>query len=224
MVTTSQKGVTRAALIVVALITLSVIFYRVFGSDNVTSSTSAGGVFAEREHIVGNRNSDIRVFLYSDTECPYCNSFHDYSLPKLLEEYGNKVAIIYRHFPIVSLHPNAYVEAEALECAYEQKGNEGFWDMLDALYGAIEKENTFDVKALPMLAESIGLDSENLKKCVASGKGRSWVEYSIGQGVERGVYKTPSVYVENVRTGKSTLVNGVGYSASKAAIKLVGEL
>jgi protein-disulfide isomerase len=186
-----------------------------------TGTSAVGGVGDQRDHVLGEAAADVRVILYSDTECPFCNSFHDYSLPKILDEYGSRVAVVYRHYPIVTLHPNARIEADATECAYEQKGHEGFWALLDALYTAIDKENTFDIAQIPQLAQEVGLDPVRLEKCIDSGQGDVWVKKNMDQATTVGVYKTPTVYVENVQTGKSVLIAGAGFTATKAAIQLL---
>jgi protein-disulfide isomerase len=186
-----------------------------------TGAPAVRGAEDERDHILGEAAADVRVILYSDTECPFCNSFHDYSLPKILDEYGSRVALVYRHYPIVTLHPNARIEADATECAYEQKGHEGFWALLDALYSAIDKENTFDIAQIPRLAQEAGLDPARLEKCIDSGQGDAWVKKNMDQATTVGVYKTPTVYVENVKTGKSVLIAGAGFTATKAAIEIM---
>src|SRR3989344_3149438 len=75
------------------------------------------------DHILGNPDADVIIVEYSDTECPFCKQFHS-TLRRVIEEYGKegRVAWVYRHFPIDSLHPKARKESEALECANELGG------------------------------------------------------------------------------------------------------
>lgn len=177
--------------------------------------------FSTREHIVGNASSSVRVILYSDIECPFCNSFYDYSFPKILSEYGSRVGLIYRHYPIVALHPNARIEADATECAYEQKGHDGFWLLLDALYTAVGDENTFNVSDIAQVATSVKLDPRALSACMKSGRGDIWVKQNMDTATIDGVYKTPTVIVENTLSGKSIVIGGAGFTATKAAIELL---
>ena len=79
------------------------------------------------DHILGNPNADVIIVEYSDLECPYCKVFH-VTLKRVMDEYGKdgKVAWVYRHYPIAGLHPKAFHESEATECAWEQGGNNAF--------------------------------------------------------------------------------------------------
>src|SRR3989344_7899897 len=60
----------------------------------------------DADHLRG--NADAKVFLveYSDLECPFCAQFHE-TAKQLIDEYDGRVAWIYRHFPLDSIHPNA---------------------------------------------------------------------------------------------------------------------
>src|SRR3546814_20902810 len=61
---------------------------------------------------------------FSDFESPFCKGFHR-TMGQVMEEYGQdgKVAWVYRHFPIDSIHSKARKEAQASECAAELGGN-----------------------------------------------------------------------------------------------------
>ena len=59
--------------------------------------------------IIGNPDAPITIVEFSDFQCPFCARFHTQTLPLLLEEYieQGKVKIVFRDFPIQSIHPNA---------------------------------------------------------------------------------------------------------------------
>ena len=103
------------------------------------------GVQAD-DHILGNPEAEIILVEYSDPECPFCKQFHE-TLHQIISEYGSsgKVAWVYRHFPIEQLHPKATKEAESLECAAEQGGNEMFWKFTDKVYEATGSNNSLDI-------------------------------------------------------------------------------
>lgn len=84
------------------------------------------------DHILGNPSAKIVIVEYSDLDCPFCKSFHN-TMHQIIKEDGD-VAWVYRHYPIPQLHPNAPKKAEETECAYDQKGNEGFWKYADKIF------------------------------------------------------------------------------------------
>lgn len=119
------------------------------------------GVQAD-DHIKGNPNAKIVIVEYSDTECPFCKRFHE-TMHRIISEYGasGDVAWVYRSFPIPSLHPKAPKQAEALECATEQGGNDVFWKFTDKLYATTESNNSLDIGVYNVPAEvPIGPDGQ----------------------------------------------------------------
>lgn len=95
------------------------------------------------DHILGNVSAKIIVIEYSDLECPFCKVFHN-TMHQVVEKSNGDVAWVYRHYPIPQLHPKAFREAEATECAWEQKGNDGFWKYTDKLFEITPSNNGLD--------------------------------------------------------------------------------
>ena len=80
--------------------------------------------------VKGNKESKIILVEYSDFQCPACGIYYPI-VNKLAEEFGDKIAIIYRHFPLKSIHRNA----EAAALAAEAAGRQGkFWEMHNTLF------------------------------------------------------------------------------------------
>lgn len=151
------------------------------------------------EHILGNPNAKVVIVEYSDTECPFCKMFHS-TMHQAIQQKGNDVAWVYRHYPIAQLHPKAFHEAEATECAWEQGGNETFWKYTDELYARTESNNKLDVAELPKIAKDIGLDVPSFNNCLASGKYTAKVQSDLDNGSEIGVNGTPSSFI--LKNGK----------------------
>lgn len=86
----------------------------------------------QNDHWQGPVNPKYVMVEYSDLECPYCQKFHP-TAKQLMSQYGGQMAWVYRHFPL-PIHPKAPKLAEATECAFEQKGNDGFWNMTDKIF------------------------------------------------------------------------------------------
>lgn len=98
------------------------------GATALTGVTPVGS----DEHRIGPRNAKVTLIEYSDFECPFCQRFHP-TIKQIAAKYPDDVAVVYRHFPLESIHPNARGYAIASECAGQQGK---FWEFADTLFGA----------------------------------------------------------------------------------------
>lgn len=118
------------------------------------------------DHIKGDLDTaEVVVVEFSDTECPFCKRFHP-TMEQVVSDYDGKVAWVYRHFPLDSLHSKARNEAIATECAAEQGGNDGFWAYLDRLMEITPSNNGLQESQLPEIATFIGLDVTQFQTCL----------------------------------------------------------
>src|SRR5882672_6720245 len=86
-------------------------------------------VSERRDHIRGNPSGEVTLLEYGDFECPYCGQAYPI-VEKLLQEMGDEIRFVFRHFPLTQIHPDAQLAAEAAEAAAAQGK---FWEMHDAL-------------------------------------------------------------------------------------------
>ena len=86
----------------------------------------------DEDWVKGDRNASISIIEFSDTECPFCKRFHS-TMDQVIDNYPGEVNWVYRHFPLTALHSKAVREAEATECAGEQRKNPGTLPRLSAL-------------------------------------------------------------------------------------------
>ncbi len=142
------------------------------------------------DHVRGNTNAPVKIVEYSDTECPFCKQFHG-TMKQIVAEYGDKVAWVYRHFSLDSLHPKARSEAVALECANEQGGNDKFWAYADRLYEITPSNNGLDAAELPKIAQYAGLDVQKFNTCLKSGKFDQHIEEEVQNAMATGGQGTP---------------------------------
>ena len=80
--------------------------------------------------VKGPENAKITVVEFSDFQCPFCSR----ALPtvkQVMSEYKDNVRLVYKHLPLVSLHPRAHITAQAAECAKDQGK---FWEFHDQLF------------------------------------------------------------------------------------------
>lgn len=80
--------------------------------------------------VMGKKDAPITIVEFSDFQCPYCSKAHP-TVKQVMSEYKDKVQLVFKHFPLVSIHPRAQITAEAAECAKDQGK---FWEFHDQLF------------------------------------------------------------------------------------------
>ncbi len=167
------------------------------------------------DHIKGSINAKVKLIVYTDPECPFCKNFHT-TTNTLYEQRkaAGDLAIVYRMFPLESLHSKAPKESEAFECAAEIGGNDSFWKYADELFKNTPANNKLDPAKLYEFASAINLDSEKFKTCLDSGKYKSKIAEGVVAGSKAGAQGTPYSVVQ-VKGQFIPLVdaNGNGYGA-----------
>jgi len=159
------------------------------------------------DHIRGDKNARMLLIEYSDLECPFCKRFHP-TAQQIVDEYKGQVAWVYRHFPLDQIHQKADKEAEAVECAYELAGNDGFWKLTDKIFEVTPSNNGLNLDDLPKLAGDVGLNQSAFKTCLDSGKMAAHVESDFQSGAKAGVTGTPGNILLDTKTGKTKLIPG----------------
>ena len=178
-----------------------------------------------KDHILGDPRAPVKVVEFSDFECPFCKRVHP-TLQRLIKEYGEagKVALVYRHFPLDSLHKKARKEAQASECANELGGNDAFWAYADRLFEMTPSNDGLDPSLLPKIAKDIGLDRGKFETCLAGdargGKYAAHIESDEQDAIASGGEGTPYTVVI-APDGETFPISGAQpYSAFKSIVDL----
>lgn len=165
------------------------------------------------DHLRGSLDADVFVIEYSDFECPFCQRFHP-TVQQAVDEYGDQIAWVYRHFPLEMLHPNANPAAQASECVAELGGNEAFWTFADALF----EGSPASLTNLSELAGEAGVDTTAFDNCFDNEKYADKVQEQYDAGAAVGVTGTPGTVIVN-KNGDSWLMPGaVPYATLQEAI------
>ncbi len=166
------------------------------------------------DHLKGAKNAQVIIVEYSDFQCPYCKK-HYPTMLQVMKEYGNKVALVYRHFPL-SFHANAQISAEGSECASEQGK---FWEFADILFTKGQGDGTgLTPPDLEQYAKDLGLNSTQFDNCLANKKYASVVNADQASGSAAGVDGTPANIILK-KDGTTQLISGaVPFETLKAAI------
>jgi protein-disulfide isomerase len=153
----------------------------------------------------GPRNAPVTIVEFSDFQCPYCFVFHN-TLRQVEETYGEKIRLVYRQFPLTSIHPRAYDAALASLCAEEQGS---FWEMHDAMFA---NQHALERDQLKSTARELGLDGDDFDRCLDLDEPADEVTADLRAGQSVGVQGTPATFING------RFVNGAKSFEEVAAI------
>src|SRR3989344_6124123 len=115
-------------------------------SDN--APPASGNIKLEIEAndpVLGNKNADVSIVEFSDFQCPFCERVYSGALTDFKDsDYfkNDQVNLIYKQFPLTSIHPYAQKAAEASLCANDQGK---FWEYHDTIFA---NQQTLDETSL----------------------------------------------------------------------------
>jgi protein-disulfide isomerase len=78
----------------------------------------------------GSKDGKVVLIEFSDFQCPYCAQAHK-TIQQFMVKHQDEVTLVYKHFPLSEIHPQAIPAATAAWAA-QQQGK--FWEYQDALF------------------------------------------------------------------------------------------
>jgi protein-disulfide isomerase len=147
---------------------------------------------SDGDHIAGRQDAPVTIVEYGDYQCPYCaEAYH--ILEDVRRHFGQNLLFVFRHFPLVEIHPLAQTAAEAAEFA----GSKGsFWEMHRLLF---ENQESLSPEVIHEEIKSLGLSTQELDLALANEVFGPKVRADFVNGVRSGVNGTPTVYVQGFR-------------------------
>ncbi len=164
-------------------------------ADNGRVRTFESG---ENESTASAQNTNtVTLVEYADLQCPACKLYHP-DLKQLLVDYKGQLRLVFKHFPLTSIHPNAQEAAIASE-AVNKQGK--FFEYIDILYEKQEEWSGLQVpdEKFEEYAKSIGIDIEKYRADIKESSTAASVEEHRNEGIANGVTGTPSFFLNNER-------------------------
>jgi len=159
-------------------------------SDGANKKIQIDAIDPASDNTKGNPDADVVLIEYSDFQCPACASYRPI-LSDFMDEYGDKVHLAFRHFPLSSIHPNAQVAGQAAQAAAIQ---DKFWEMHDKLFdNQSDWSNLSDPsEKFAAYAEELGLDVEKFNTDLGSETVKNKVNDDYDSATAAGLNSTPS--------------------------------
>jgi len=142
------------------------------------------------DHLWGEISAPVKIIVYDDFECPFCADYYD-TLETAKKEFGNKLVIALRHFPLVNIHVYSMKAAEASECAAEQGK---FWEMYHKLFEN-NKAGILSELQFKEDAKSLELDTAKFDQCLFQEKYKDKVNEQMLEARSFNVNGTPTTFV-----------------------------
>jgi protein-disulfide isomerase len=177
------------------------------GNDNITGNVAANTApsqptqptqpgepsrvtaSVDDDPVLGSEDAPVTIIEFSDYQCPFCGRFWSETLPQIKSQYidTGKVRLVYRDFPLTSIHPFAQPAAEAAECVRDAAGgsDEAYFKYHDKVYG---NQQALSDSNLKEWAQELGY---NIEDCLSSGKFRAEVTKDLSDAQAAGGRGTP---------------------------------
>lgn len=143
-------------------------------------------------HVRGPEAAPVTVEEFGDFQCPPCGQLEP-ELKKLQEEHGADLRLVFRQYPLTSIHPHALEAAQASEAAALQGK---FWEMHDLLF---EHQGEWADVGRPRFVEyarSLGLDAERFTRDMDAEQLLARISADERRGDAAGVRATPSLFID----------------------------
>lgn len=148
---------------------------------------------ADPPHVLGGKNAPVTLEEFGDFQCPACGALFR-ELKRIESEYGDKLRVIFRDYPITERHKNAMPAARAAEAAGFQNK---FWEMHDKIYETqadwAEKEDARTI--FINYARDLKLDMDRFTRDMDGNEADQRIIADRKRGTVLGVQGTPTLYI-----------------------------
>jgi NhaA family Na+:H+ antiporter len=144
------------------------------------------------DHVRGPVDAPLTLVEYGDMECPFCGRATGV-VTELRGRFGDELRYVFRHLPLLEVHPHAQLAAEAVEAAGAQGA---FWPMHDRLFAHQDELEAHD---LLNHAAALGLDLERFARELGDGTYGQRIRDDVVGAEASGVEGTPTFFVNGVR-------------------------
>ncbi len=140
------------------------------------------------DHSTGSEHAALTLLEYGDYECPSCSAAEPVTQHVVLT-FGSRMRFVYRHYPLVEVHPHAELAAEAAEAAAAQGK---FWDMHHLLF---THSRHLKLGALTRYAEMLDLDMRRFNSEMSDRIYLQRVQEHRRSGEHIGLHASPSFFL-----------------------------
>lgn len=143
----------------------------------------------------GPPNARVTVVVFSDFQCPYCRELAKTLRDNIPQKYPSDVRVVFKDFPIDSIHKWARLAAEAGHCLSNQKAG-AFWTFHDWIFEHQQEVNETNLRdAVLTFTKQQNLDVPQVSACIDSHATARQVSQNEQIGGALQISKTPTLFV-----------------------------
>lgn len=176
----------------IGLVVVGIIWLIAVSSKGTGTNVAVAAVTAD-DHISGSQAAPAVLIEYSDFQCPACGTYFPI-VKSLKETYGDRLAVVYRNYPLTQLHQYAQLAAQAAEAANLQGK---YWEMHDLLFDRQKSWSTASNVKQTFIdyAKELKLNENTFTNDLESSAVKDRVTRDVTSGNAVGITGTPTFYL-----------------------------
>jgi protein-disulfide isomerase len=160
--------------------------------------------------VLGSLNDSVVLIEFSDFQCPFC-ARSQAPLKQFMAEAGDRVALVFKHFPLNNIHPHATPAAKA-SWAAQQQGK--FWEYHDRLFANPER---LGESLYTEIARELGLDLGRFNRDRQSEAAAAAIQADLELATSLGLEGTPTFLMNGVPLGGPPTLDTFRAALARAA-------
>jgi len=183
--------------------------------ENTNQVADQAELISDAVNATGSAQANVKVVEFSDFQCPACRTVQPLT-KSTIEKFGDQIQFVYRHYPLLNIHPNAQLAAQAAEVAGV---NGKFWPMHDLLFERQDEwENLSGQELKDKFADyayQLQIDKTEFLKRIESEDIKQKVTSDLSLANKLKIQGTPTFFVNGVLTTAPNLVKTIESLLSK---------
>ncbi|HTA45370.1 MAG TPA: thioredoxin domain-containing protein [Bryobacteraceae bacterium] len=159
----------------------------------------------ENQPSFGPADAPVTIVEFGDLECPSCRAEAPILRQLLPGLYPGKIRVVFKDYPLESIHPWARAGSIAARCVFRQN-HEAFWKFYDWDYDNQDDITPDNLKSKVLdWAEKNGINKAELERCIDTKATDAEVSSNVAEGKAAGVNGTPTVFVNGRKSASSRI-------------------
>lgn len=149
----------------------------------------------ENQPSFGPADAPVTIVEFGDLECPSCRAEAPLLRQLIPGLYPGKVRVVFKDYPLESIHPWARAASIAGRCVFRQNA-QAFWKFYDWDYDNQDDITPENLKSKVLAwARENGVNTGDLERCMDAKATDADISRSVAEGKAAGVTGTPTLFV-----------------------------